>query len=208
MVNPIETKPMSGNGHKEQGESLSPTMREEPQAMTPFPPFSETPAFQWIRRFSEELDRYFESFGFRPLSSTFPFPFEQPFLFTRTAPRFYPTTFTPALDVFARGEDLIVRAELPGIKAQDVNVEIDETGLTIRGESRFEGKKEEEGSYYTERRYGTFYRHVLLPREVRSAEALAEFKDGVLEITMPAPPEQAQRGRRLEVTEGSSNQRR
>ena len=45
---------------------------------------------------------------------------------------------------FARGEDLIVRAELPGIKPQDVNVEIDETGLTIRGESRFEGKKEEE----------------------------------------------------------------
>jgi HSP20 family protein len=139
-----------------------------------------------MRRLSEELDRYVESFGFRPLSTTFPFPFEPPFLFTRTTPRFYPTTFTPALDIFARGEDLIVRAELPGIKPQDVNVEIDETGLTIRGESRFEGKKEEEGSYYSERRYGTFYRHVPLPREVRSAEALAEFKDGVLEITLPA----------------------
>ena len=75
--------------------------------------------------------------------------------------------------------------------------------ITIQGERRSEHQEEREGVYRSERSYGSFYRVVPLPEGAMTDQAKATFNNGVLEITMPAPPEQVTRGRRLEISEGT-----
>jgi HSP20 family protein len=116
--------------------------------------------------------------------------------------------WAPRVEAFQQGDRFIVRAELPGLKKDDVQVELTDEALTIRGERRSEQQEEREGVYLTEREYGEFYRVVPLPEGVIGESAQATFKDGLLEITLQAPPEEANRGRRLEIQEASgSNQR-
>jgi HSP20 family protein len=103
--------------------------------------------------------------------------------------------------VFHRNDELVVRADLPGLKKDDVKVDVTENGITIRGERKREHEEEREGLYHSERSYGSFYRLIPLPDGAITDQAKAKFKDGVLEITMPAPPEHVRRGRRLEITE-------
>ena len=75
--------------------------------------------------------------------------------------------------------------------------------LTIQGERRREQEEERGGVYRSERSYGSFKRVIALPEGAITDQAKATFRDGVLEITMPAPPEHVTRGRRLEITEGA-----
>ena len=76
--------------------------------------------------------------------------------------------------------------------------------ITIQGERRREHEDERAGVYRSERSYGSFQRAIALPEGAITDQAKATFRDGVLEITMPAPPDQVTRGRRLEITEEAS----
>ncbi len=109
--------------------------------------------------------------------------------------------WTPAVEVFQRNNELTIKADLPGLKREEVSVDLTEDTVTIQGERKREQQEEREGYYRSERSYGGFCRVVRLPEGAISDRAKATFRDGVLEITMPAPP--ASRGRRLEITEGA-----
>ena len=86
-----------------------------------------------------------------------------------------------------------------------MKVEVTEDAVTIQGERRREHEEERGGVYRSERSYGSFYRAIPLPEGAMTDQAKATFKDGVLEIRMPAPPEQVTRGRRLEISEGEGS---
>jgi HSP20 family protein len=107
--------------------------------------------------------------------------------------------FVPKIDVTQRGNDLVVRADLPGVNADDIVVEIGDDVITISGERQQQRAEENDGVYRVERTYGAFFREIPLPEGALVDQAKASFKDGVLEITVPAPPEQVSRGRRIEV---------
>jgi HSP20 family protein len=93
--------------------------------------------------------------------------------------------WTPAVDMFESDSEVIVKAELPGLSAKDIDVAVDEDMLTIRGERKFSREAKEENYYRLERRYGAFERVIPLPSSIQKNKAKATFKEGVLEIRMP-----------------------
>jgi len=107
------------------------------------------------------------------------------------------TTWSPAVDIHEEANRFVVRADLPGVKPADINVTAEKGVLTLRGERNFE-QKEDDGHYSRiERVRGKFSRSFTLPENVATADIKAQFKDGVLELTIPkvAKPEP----RRIEV---------
>jgi len=107
------------------------------------------------------------------------------------------SAWSPQVEVFERGNQLVVRADLPGMTRDDIQVDITDDALVIRGERRSEREEDEEGYHRSERSYGSFYRTIPLGEGVDAGNAEATFRNGVLEITMPAP-KRAER-RRLEI---------
>jgi HSP20 family protein len=89
------------------------------------------------------------------------------------------------VEVYEQNNEFFVKAELPGLKKQDVNVEVAAGALTISGERREEVEKSESGFYRSERSYGGFLRTIALPAGATIEKAVATMKDGVLEIKMP-----------------------
>jgi len=112
--------------------------------------------------------------------------------------------FAPAVEVCEREGTFIVRADLPGLSKDDVRVEITDDAVLIEGERRAEHAEQQGGMYHSERRYGMFRRQIPLPEEVNTDQATATFKDGVLEISMPAPERQT-RHRRIAIQEAPSS---
>jgi HSP20 family protein len=149
--------------------------------------------FSFMRRFSEEMDRLFEDFGFGgSLSPTRSFSGGAlPSEFGRPAWR-------PQIEMFQRGEELVVRADLPGMTKDDVKIECTANEITIQGERKEEREEAHEGIFHSERTYGRFFRQIPLPEGVSADDAKATFRDGVLEITMKAPDESKQR-RRIQI---------
>jgi HSP20 family protein len=108
----------------------------------------------------------------------------------------------PEIDVFEKDNRLITRIDLPGMKKDDVKVEVTDGQLTISGERKSELEDKRENFYRCEREYGSFYRVVPLPDGVPVDDVRAMFSDGVLEISVPLPVQQPQpRSRRVEVQE-------
>jgi len=97
--------------------------------------------------------------------------------------------WTPAIDVVREDDHLVVRADLPGIKPEEVKIEVEDDILTISGEH--EERKEEKDTDYVrrERRYGSFSRSMALPGGVDAKEITASTRDGVVEVTVPLPKE-------------------
>lgn len=95
----------------------------------------------------------------------------------------------PSLDVYEEKDAVVVKAELPGMKKEDVEVNLAGETLTIKGEKKEDKEVKEDDYYRRERSYGSFLRTVALPCEVKSNEIKASFKDGVLEIRMPKTEE-------------------
>ena len=110
--------------------------------------------------------------------------------------------WAPAVDVLTRDSDLVIRAELPGVKQEDVDITLQNGVLTISGEHKAD-QEEERGNYHVrERRYGSFRRSMTLPEGTDESRVHARFEDGVLEVTVKgAAIEQAPK--RIEI-EGSS----
>ncbi len=111
--------------------------------------------------------------------------------------------WAPAMDVLTRDRDLVVRAELPGVKPEYVVITLQNGVLTISGEHKVAQEEERGGYHVRERRYGSFRRSMTLPQDVDEDKVHARFEDGVLEVTVEgAAVEQAPK--RIEI-EGSSS---
>jgi HSP20 family protein len=122
----------------------------------------------------EAMDRLFEESFVRP-SRTWPLP---------TA-----TGLTVAVDMHEADDDVVIKADLPGLKPEDVDISITENTLTVKGEFRSEEEGERGDVHFRERRYGSFQRAVALPAFIDADAAEAEFEDGVLTITLPKTEE-------------------
>jgi HSP20 family protein len=109
--------------------------------------------------------------------------------------------WSPQIESFQRGDQFVVRADLPGLKKEDVNIEVSDDSVIIQGERREEHEDDREGYYRSERTYGSFHRVVPLPEGAITDSAKAQFNNGVLEIVLQAPPKEVSRGRRLEISE-------
>ena len=107
--------------------------------------------------------------------------------------------WTPNIEAFERKGEFVVRAELPGMTKDNVKIEVSDGELVIQGERKEEKEQKEKGYYACECAYGTFYRALPLPDGVQADDAKATFKDGILEITMPAAKLPEKHGRQLEI---------
>jgi HSP20 family protein len=103
------------------------------------------------------------------------------------------TAWSPAIEIKQRGDSLVVYAELPGLKPEEVRVEVTHNTLVIQGERRREQTSAEGGLHHTERSYGRFYRAIPLPGGANAERATAAVRDGVLEVIVPYQPQQLQR---------------
>ncbi|GBL11996.1 Hsp20/alpha crystallin family protein [Microcystis aeruginosa] len=99
-------------------------------------------------------------------------------------------SFIPAAEMTETPEAVQLKLEIPGMEAKDLNVEVTADSLTINGERKSEIKTEEEGFTRTEFRYGKFHRVIPLPVQVDNTNVAAEYKDGVLSLTLPKAEEE------------------
>jgi HSP20 family protein len=144
--------------------------------------------FTMLRRFARDFDRFFDRFGFER-------PFEA-----------MPALWAPDVEVFERGNELVARADLPGLKKDEVDVEVTEEAIVLKGERKRETEEKKEGFYRSERSYGSFYRAIPLPEGAKIENAKAVLKDGVLEVTVPVPKAEL-KTKRLEIQEPASGEK-
>ena len=109
--------------------------------------------------------------------------------------------WNPHVDIFENKDQIVLEAELPGMKAEDVEISIENNVLTLHGERKFEKKNEGDNFHRVERSYGSFTRSFTLPPTVNSENATAEFENGVLRLTL-AKREEA-KPRRIEIKAGN-----
>jgi HSP20 family protein len=155
--------------------------------------------FEFMRRLSADMDRAFDDVGFgrgtlAPLGAT-------------SAGRGLAggglageaAVWAPQIETFRRGNDLVVRADLPGVPKEDIQIEVENGVLTLSGERRQESEERREGFYRSERSYGSFYRAIPLPDDVNEDRIEATYDNGVLELKIPVPEQKEQRGRRIAI---------
>jgi HSP20 family protein len=133
--------------------------------------------FSVMRRMTEEMDRAFQ---------------------TSNSSNGGAALWAPAVEVSQTDSQYMVRVELPGLKPDDVQIEVTEDGLVLSGERTFERDLDKGGVHRTEIRYGRFYRVIPLPDGVNVDQAKAKFENGVLEVTLPLAEEAGKR-RRIQV---------
>lgn len=128
-----------------------------------------------------EMERYFDKFFRHPFSlMTTPFGVRD---YTKIG------EISPSVDIYEEGKDLVLKAELPGIKKDDLNVVITENRITISGEKKQEEKVEKKDYHWIESSYGCFTRSFRLPANVNGDAAKASFKEGILEVRLPKTEE-------------------
>lgn len=93
--------------------------------------------------------------------------------------------WAPAVDIYEKDNSIVISAELPGMTEEDIDVEVHDGVLTIRGEKKFESETKEDCYHCVERRYGAFERSFTLPTTVNAEDVKAAYKAGVLEVTLP-----------------------
>ena len=106
-------------------------------------------------------------------------------------------SWLPAVDVFDNKDAVVVKAELAGMDPDDIQIEVEDNVLTVKGERRFEETVDEERYYRVERRYGSFQRSLALPQGVRPDDISASYEDGILIVTVPKVEEE--KPKRIEV---------
>jgi HSP20 family protein len=118
----------------------------------------------------EAMDRLFDDAFTRPLSIS-------------------GVSAVPAIDMYQTDEDVVVKATLPGVKAEDVDITVTGETLTIHGEYKQENEQKDTRYHIREQRSGSFERSLLLPTDVKADKAKADFENGILTITMPIAEE-------------------
>ena len=170
--------------------------REETQAVEPrrrtgqisrWEPWSSFGPVGMMRRLVDDMDRVFEDFGFPTWERSWPWTTSEA-----------AATFSPHIDMYERDGKLVISADLPGLNKDDVKVDVTEDAVLIEGERKYEHEERKEGLYRTERSYGQFRRQIPLPEGVKTETATANFKNGVLEVTMEAP-QLAKARRRIQI---------
>lgn len=143
--------------------------------------------FEMLDAMQEEMARFW--------SQAWPWPLGRSF--RRAAAEMAP--WAPRMDVYEKDNNLVVKAELPGVKREDIEVTLDGNDLEIKGERRAESEVEEENYYRMERSYGSFYRRLPLPFEVKPEQIEASYTDGVLEVRIPKPAEQKPQAQKIPI---------
>lgn len=105
----------------------------------------------------------------------------------------------PRVDVYQTEKDVIVKAEIPGVSKEDLNVYIDENMIRLSGQTKRDEEYKDDNIYRSERYYGSFSRTIPLPVEVKSEKASAEYRDGILKITVPKAEPGKIKGRRIDI---------
>jgi HSP20 family protein len=101
----------------------------------------------------------------------------------------FPATWSPAVDIYETADRIVLKAELPGVTREEIDIQIRENTLTLEGERRFAKDVQEESYLRIERAYGPFQRSFTLPASVQQERVHAAFSDGVLEVIMPKAAE-------------------
>ena len=110
------------------------------------------------------------------------------------------SSWLPPVDIYQSGEhQLVLKAEIPDMTREDIDVTVDKGTLTIKGEKKFSGEVKEEQFHRIERRYGTFSRSFSLPTSVDPSRVAAEYKNGVLTVTLPLREEAKPRTIKVDV---------
>lgn len=154
--------------------------RAIPMALVRWRPFRE------LEMFRREIDRLFDEI------------FEREFPAPRRA-REITRVFVPAVDMYEKPDEIVLKAELPGMNRDDINIELTEDAITISGEIKREEEVKEADYYCAERTYGRFSRTIDLPVKVNMEKAEATYKDGLLEIRLPKAEEAKRKEIKLKV---------
>lgn len=126
-----------------------------------------------------DVERWFEEMWKRPFSLL------GPSLFSDTDLRSELYGITPNVDIYEEGNELVLKAELPGMKKEDIKIDLTENMITISGEKKKDEKIEKEGYFRYERTYGTFHRRFELPGGLDTEKVKAHYEHGVLELRIP-----------------------
>jgi HSP20 family protein len=161
----------------------------KPQPPTRLAPFGINP-LRTLERFADEATRLFDDFGLGLNWSR---------VQDSDSGSGEIMTWAPRVDISQHKDELIIRADLPGIEKADLKVNVTENALTIHGERHRVQEEERDGVYRSERSFGAFSRTIALPPGTATDKAKASFKNGVLEIRIPAAP--GVEGRPVEITE-------
>jgi HSP20 family protein len=102
--------------------------------------------------------------------------------------------------MFEEGDHLVIKAELPGMKKEDLNIDLKDDVITISGEKKSEEKTERKDFHRVERTFGSFTRRLRLPVEIKADKVEASFKDGVLEIKMPKSEAAKQNAKKIAIS--------
>ena len=148
--------------------------------------------FQMFDELQNEMMRLFGQAG--PLIG--PGPLSRPGL----RPAMTPAAWLPTVDVFEQDDALVIKAELPGLKKENIEVTVDQGDLVLRGERKVENEVKEDRYYRMERTYGSFYRRIPLPPNVKAEQITASYKDGVLEVRIPKAAQQQPQPRTIALT--------
>ena len=157
------------------------TVEEQPQH-----PTRRWDPFSWFSEMDADFDRFFGDRRF-PMPSM------------RSLRRGMPEMPVPKVDIFQREGSIVVKAELPGVKKDDVSVEMDGHDLVIQGKREEKSETKDENYYRMERSSGSFYRRIPLPEGVRDDNVDASYTDGVLEVVIPRPQETAPASKKIEL---------
>jgi HSP20 family protein len=152
-----------------------------------------------MRRMQDDLDRVFRVFGLPRFAPALAPARELEELFARSPTLAQTAQWSPQIEVFEREGNLVVLADLPAVRKEDVEVNVDNDVLTIRGHRRQEQRDTEGGYRRTERSYGSFFRQIPLPEGVDPNAVEASYRDGVLEVVVPSPREQTRGRRRVDI---------
>ncbi len=113
--------------------------------------------------------------------------------------------WTPSVDIKETEKEVLIKADLPGVKKEDIEVSVDENQLVIKGERKFEKEEKEKDYLRIERSYGSFYRAFDIGVPIKADEVKASYNDGVLEITIPKA--EVKKPKKVEISAGSKEEK-
>lgn len=114
------------------------------------------------------------------------------------------TAWAPAVDIYETENELVLKADIPDVNEKDIDIQVENNTLTIRGERKFEEKAKEDNYLRVERTYGSFSRSFSLPNTVDTEAVKAEYKDGVLTVELPKRPESKPKQVKVNVASGKN----